>query len=98
MRASDVLKKARSMRSWQGTLTVRLRIWHDSRRCHTGNSFLCAGEVRRTDGHRYIDDAVARGAACIVMTDDIGIPGAVSQTLGGYRWCTDRRPYDYRPV
>ncbi len=42
----------------------------DSRRVEEGNAFFALpGE--RTDGHRFLDDAVKRGAAALVVTQDV---------------------------
>lgn len=46
----------------------------DSRQVTPGAVFVCrAGTV--TDGHNYIDDAMNRGAAGIILTDDLELPG-----------------------
>ena len=87
MRASDVLKGT-VYEILAGDIDCQITdLADDSRDVTQGTLFVCRRGAR-TDGHRYIDDAVARGAACIVVTDDTC--GAVSRTLGGYRWCTDR--------
>lgn len=90
MRASDVLKGT-VYEILAGDIDCQITdLADDSRDVTQGTLFVCRRGAR-TDGHRYIDDAVARGAACIVVTDDIGIPAERSAgRWGGYRWCTDR--------
>ena len=96
MRASDVLKGT-VYEILAGDIDCQITdLADDSRDVTQGTLFVCRRGAR-TDGHRYIDDAVARGAACIVMTDDIGIPAERSAGRWGD---TDGvlivRLYDYR--
>ena len=96
MRASDVLKGT-VYEILAGDIDCQITdLADDSRDVTQGTLFVCRRGAR-TDGHRYIDDAVARGAACIVVTDDIGIPAERSAGRWGD---TDGvlivRLYDYR--
>ena len=96
MRASEVLKGT-VYEILAGDIDCQITdLADDSRDVTQGTLFVCRRGAR-TDGHRYIDDAVARGAACIVMTDDIGIPAERSAGRWGD---TDGvlivRLYDYR--
>lgn len=45
----------------------------NSRDVTDGSIFVCIKGFK-TDGHKFIDDAVSRGASCIVVTDDIELP------------------------
>lgn len=49
----------------------------DSRKVTVGAVFICR-KGALTDGHRYIDDAVGRGAAGVVLTEDVQLPGKYS--------------------
>ncbi len=72
MRASDVLKGT-VYEIIAGDPDCRITdLADDSRDVTPGAMFVCRRGAR-TDGHGFIDDAVARGAACIVITDDTGI-------------------------
>lgn len=63
--------------SHRGDLDVEISdIFYDSRRVTAGGLFV-AVKGFTADGHRYIDDAVGRGAAAIVVQEDIGHPDAV---------------------
>ena len=96
MRASDVLKGT-VYEILAGDIDCQITdLADDSRDVTQGTLFVCRRGAR-TDGHRYIDDAVARGAACIVMTDDIGIPAERSAGRWGDTDCVlIVRLYDYR--
>src|SRR5688500_9451937 len=50
----------------------------DSRKVEPGNPFFTLpGE--RTDGHRFLGDAAQRGAAALVVTEDVADVGALGQ-------------------
>ena len=52
----------------------------DSRRIQPGNAFFALpGE--RTDGHRFVRDAIARGAAAVVVTQDVDLPEADASVI-----------------
>lgn len=51
-------------------------IHYDSRRVQPGYIFVCI-EGYRTDGHLYIEEAAARGAAGFVITKDTSLPPGV---------------------
>jgi len=58
-----------------GTLTEVSSVSFDSRTCTEGSLFIAVNGTE-SDGHRYIDKAVERGAKVIVYQDgDIDIPG-----------------------
>jgi UDP-N-acetylmuramoyl-L-alanyl-D-glutamate--2,6-diaminopimelate ligase len=61
----------------RGDLDVEISdIFYDSRAVTPGGLFVAVrGMV--TDGHRYIPDAIDRGAAAVVVQDDVDVPGAV---------------------
>ena len=66
-----------------GGPTIVTGIANDSRRVSAGDLFLaCAGTV--DDGHRHIEEAVARGAAAVCSERSVaaGIPSVV---IGGLR-------------
>lgn len=49
----------------------------DSREAQPGSLFI-ALRGERTDGHRYIDDALARGANALLVDRDVEAPGSVA--------------------
>lgn len=50
-----------------------MNICIDSRRVEEGDAFFCMEGVE-TDGHKYTDDAIARGAKVIVHMQDLKVP------------------------
>jgi len=52
-------------------------ICYDSRRCREGCLFVAVGGLK-DDGHRHIDDAVARGAKAVVYEREMNIPAGVA--------------------
>ncbi len=63
--------------SHRGDLDVEISdIFYDSRSVAAGGLFV-AIKGFTVDGHRYIGDAVARGAAAVVVQEDLDLPNAV---------------------
>ncbi len=61
----------------RGDLDVEISdIFYDSRAVAEGGLFVAIKGLV-TDGHRYVGAAVDRGAAAVVVEDDVDIPGAV---------------------
>jgi UDP-N-acetylmuramoyl-L-alanyl-D-glutamate--2,6-diaminopimelate ligase len=61
----------------RGDLDVEISdIYYDSRAVAEGGLFVAIKGLV-TDGHRYVGAAVDRGAAAVVVEDDMDIPGAV---------------------
>ena len=58
----------------QGTLEKDITsVTYDSRKVEPGCVFVCmVGAV--TDGHKYIPDVVAKGAAAVVVERDMEVP------------------------
>ncbi len=52
-------------------------IFYDSREVIPGGLFFAVRGLK-TDGHNFIDDAVAKGAAAVVVEEDIEIPGVTT--------------------
>ena len=62
----------------QGTLEKDIScVTYDSRKVEPGCVFVCmVGAV--TDGHKYIPDVVAKGAAAVVVERDVEVPSNVT--------------------
>jgi len=52
-------------------------VCYDSRQCRKGSLFVAIPGLKK-DGHRFIGDAVARGAAFIIHEGDLRPPGGVT--------------------
>jgi UDP-N-acetylmuramoyl-L-alanyl-D-glutamate--2,6-diaminopimelate ligase len=55
-------------------------ITSDSRQVTPGAAFV-ALKGAAEDGHKYIDDAIARGASVIVVQDKVNVPGDICQVV-----------------
>jgi UDP-N-acetylmuramoyl-L-alanyl-D-glutamate--2,6-diaminopimelate ligase len=72
MKLSDILKDVESLQV-EGSLDRDITgIVYDSRRVMPGNLFV-AVRGAHTDGHRFVDMAIDRGAAAILLEEDAGI-------------------------
>jgi UDP-N-acetylmuramoyl-L-alanyl-D-glutamate--2,6-diaminopimelate ligase len=62
-------------------------IHYDSRQVQPGFVFVCIPGYR-TDGHAYIDDALARGAAALIVSQDVPATGGRRSACGcpGVAW------------
>ena len=56
-----------------------------SRDVQPGSIFVCIKGFK-TDGHKYIGDAINRGAVCLVVTDDIPDPGITTVKVDDARF------------
>lgn len=57
---------------------------YNSRMVEKGWVFVCI-KGYSTDGHRYIGDALARGAAAVIVEDDVAVEGAVKVRVSDSR-------------
>ncbi len=71
MKLAEIIKTVNPL-AVEGPLDHEITgITYDSRRVMPGNLFVaCRGE--RTDGHRYVEAAIDRGAAAVVLEHDTG--------------------------
>jgi UDP-N-acetylmuramoyl-L-alanyl-D-glutamate--2,6-diaminopimelate ligase len=77
MTISQLLKKI-SPRCIQGPVDVEVTgLFYDSRRVQPGGAFF-ALRGQEVDGHRFIDDALARGAGCIFLEEERSLPAGVA--------------------
>ena len=62
----------------QGSDSIEITtLINDSRKVETGSVFVCiSGAV--SDGHQYIPDVAAKGAAAVVVERDVEVPGNVT--------------------
>ena len=65
LRVSDVAEYLSS--SFEGTDRVISKIVIDSREVKRGDLFLAISGINN-DGHKYITDAIDKGAACIILS------------------------------
>jgi len=85
-----------------GTAPI-LNVEHDSRRCRTGTLFVAIRGFE-ADGHSYIDDAIANGAAavCVDHRTDVNVPQLVVEdtrlALGPISSVLYGRPTEHMPV
>lgn len=72
MKLKDLLKKI-DFSLVQGDLNIEIRdIFYDSRKCISDSVFICLKGCD-TDGHNFINSAVAKGASAVVVSDDVRI-------------------------
>ena len=72
MKLADILKDVQPLQV-EGSLDRDITgIAYDSRRVMPGNLFV-AVRGARTDGHRYVEMAIDRGAAAILLEEDAGL-------------------------
>ncbi|MGE5508266.1 MAG: UDP-N-acetylmuramoyl-L-alanyl-D-glutamate--2,6-diaminopimelate ligase [Chitinophagales bacterium] len=70
---SELISDLKTVVSW-GDLEVAITgIAYDSRRVQPGNLFVCIRGLK-TDGHFFVNDALARGAAAVVAERDLPDP------------------------
>lgn len=77
MKLADLLKKLKCT-CVKGTADVDITtVAYDSRRVERGSLFICIkGAV--TDGHRFAEAAVNKGASALVVEDDVTVPENVT--------------------
>jgi len=80
MKISDLLKRI-SPRRFEGPTETEIGGLHyDSRQVSPGGAFFAVrGSV--VDGHRFIDDALARGAAAVFMEEERPLPAGVTSVV-----------------
>ena len=72
MKLAEVISTAKPL-AVEGPLDHEITgITYDSRRVMPGNLFV-AFRGERTDGHRFVEAAIDRGAAAVVMEQDVGL-------------------------
>jgi len=72
MKLAEIIKTVKPL-SVEGPLDHEITgITYDSRRVMPGNLFV-AFRGERTDGHRFVEAAIDRGAAAVVMEQDVGL-------------------------
>ncbi len=77
MTVSQLLKKI-SPRRIQGPVDAEMTgLFYDSRQVRPGGAFF-ALRGQATDGHRFIDDALARGAGCVFLEEERSLPAGVA--------------------
>ncbi|MGE5633004.1 MAG: UDP-N-acetylmuramoyl-L-alanyl-D-glutamate--2,6-diaminopimelate ligase [Caulobacteraceae bacterium] len=74
MKLTELLKGVEVL-SHEGNLNVEISgVIYDSRKARKGNLFICISGYAQ-DGHKYIHDAVERGAAAVLVEKDVEIEG-----------------------
>lgn len=77
MKLSQLLKEIQSVRI-QGNGDPEISdVVYDSRKVVPGCAFICLKGFE-TDGHKYAEDAAKKGAAAIVLSDEISLPDTVA--------------------
>jgi len=77
MKISALIKKIPTRRFVGSPETEIAALHYDSRRVASGGAFF-AMRGSAVDGHQFIDDALARGAAAIFMEEDRALPDGVA--------------------
>ena len=92
MKLSEICKEIK-YECLKGSMETEIRdIIYDSRKLTEGTMFVCmVGAV--TDGHKYIPDAVEKGASAIVVErgeEGARFPGGCALRISGPEACHDR--------
>jgi UDP-N-acetylmuramoyl-tripeptide--D-alanyl-D-alanine ligase len=88
LNAADAVVAMKARATNESALPPSLLVQTDSRAIERGATFL-ALRGERFDGHAYVEEAFARGAACVIVDDEASVPAGrcaliVADTLQAY--------------